>query len=367
MLGQLAARHGELPPELRAQLEPLIRSPTARPFAEIQADLRAALGPAMLQIFSWIDPEPLARGWLGQAHRAKLRDGDRVAVYLCDRRYAGRSGERALRNLARSARWLRPWLSRRARRQLVRDACLAAQRELDLQQRARSLEGIGACFAEDPRIVVQRVYPDVSSAALLVSDWQATLPLTDAAALAERGVDPRDCAALVCEAYGRLLFERGLHHADPRPLEAAIAVDEPDAAPRLVLSDLGLCSHLAPELRTCLRQLLQAATLADRDGLQAALEDASVLPRRSRARAEPLIRELLAATDAAGADARVAETLERLAGLVARETEIFRVPPALAAYARTLNAVIELVRALVPGEDPRTRLVPQARKFLSVG
>ena len=93
----------------------------------------------------------------------------------------------------------------------------------------------------------------------------------------------------------------------------------------------------------------------------------SVLPRGSRARAEPLIRELLVATDAAGTDGRVAETLERLAGLVARETGIFRVPPALAAYTRTLNAVIELVRALVPDEDPRTRLVPQARKFLNLG
>ena len=368
VLGQLAAVDGELPAELRAELETLITSPGERDFSAVQADLRSALGPATLQIFAWLDPVPLARGWLGQAHLAKLSGGSRVAVHVGDRRYAG-DVEQAHRSLRRAARWLRPWLSRRARRQLVRDARDAVQRESDLKQRARTLESVASGFAQDPRIVVPRVYLDVSSAALLVTEQIDATPLAAPEALAVRGGDARDCAALLCEAWGRLLFERGLHQSDARPLEIGIADDEAGAAPRLVLGCAERLVTLPPELRTCLRQAFAAASLADDDGLLAALEDAGVLPRGRRAAAEPLVRELLESAGAPGGEpnTRTAETLERVAWLVASEPTIFRLPPALIAYGQTLRGVIGLAGALAPGTDARTLLLPHAHKFLGAG
>ena len=126
---------------------------------------------------------------------------------------------------------------------------------------------------------------------------------------------------------------------------------------------------LPPELRSCLRQAFAAASLADDDGLLAALEDAGVLPRGRRAAAEPLVRELLESAGAPGGEpnTRTAETLERVAWLVASEPTIFRLPPALIAYGQTLRGVIGLAGALAPGTDARMLLLPHAHKFLGAG
>ncbi len=76
-LGQfMSTRLDILPPEITKELEGLQDEVPAVPFDLIRGLAERELGLPLEQVYSWVDPEPLAAASLGQVHRATLAEQD---------------------------------------------------------------------------------------------------------------------------------------------------------------------------------------------------------------------------------------------------------------------------------------------------
>lgn len=63
---------------LFAALKKLQDECTPLPWSTVKEEIERSLGKTIEEAFVWIDPEPLKAGSIGQTHRAKIKDGDRV-------------------------------------------------------------------------------------------------------------------------------------------------------------------------------------------------------------------------------------------------------------------------------------------------
>ncbi|MFI5317320.1 MAG: ABC1 kinase family protein [Myxococcota bacterium] len=363
-LGQhLATRVDALSDEFRAPLDALLESAPPVPFSLIRAEIERGLGSA--QRFAWIDPEPLGTASIAQVHRARLRGGAEVAIKV---RHPELTPERVagdLRGLRRALPLLRPWLRPDDARALLDEVGQALLRELDFEREGRAAEQIAAAFAGDSRVVVPRVHWQASSRSVLTLDYVPRVRLDDPVALAERGVTPQACLAIVVDAYGRQVFGDGLFHADPH-VGNLYLVDSHEP-PRVLFLDFGLAERLAPELREELRLGLQALLKRDADGLLAGLARmGAVLPgRESEARAALAAALAAGAAGALGADVAGIQSLKQLGKRLLRESRAFRVPRELLLWARTLAYVYNLAERIAPGSDPMRLFLPHVLRFIA--
>ena len=216
-LGQiLSTRPDLLSEEYREELASLQANVPPMSEAEVVSVMEAELGVPWEDVFSDIDPEPLAAGTIGQVHRARLTDGERVVVKV---RRAG-AAELVERDLALLARATSPLArSRRVRRiidlpSVVEQLSAALREELDFTDEARNLERMASILSSCRRVAVPACHRDLSSAGLLVMDEvTGAVPVAEAPAGEER----TEAARELLHSYYRQVLDEGFFHADPHP------------------------------------------------------------------------------------------------------------------------------------------------------
>jgi ubiquinone biosynthesis protein len=372
-LGQhLSLRADLLPDAFRLELSGLLEAAEPLSFEEIRFALRHGLG-RLEERFDWIDPEPLGTASIAQVHRARLATGPIVAVKVRRPELTPERIDRDLGSLRRWTRLLRPWIPAAQLPPLLDELGRALKRELDFLEEARAAEEIAANLADDPRIVVPRVHWEACGPGVLTLDYVPRVRLDDRLALAERGIDREACLAVLCEAYGRQVFEQGLFHADPHPGNV-FAVDERDrlappgeASPRLLFVDFGLARRLDEALRRELRAGMHALLKQDLPAVLEILGRLEALVPGREAQAEQALRRALegGAAGALGAGPASIESLKQLGKQLLQESEAFVVPADLVLYARTLAYVYTLADAVAPGVDPMPLLLPHVLRFLA--
>jgi len=102
-------------------------------------------------------------------------------------------------------------------------------------------------------------------------DFINGIKITDREALEQAGISPHEVAWLMNDLYADQMLHLGILHADPHPGNLLV-----QPGPRLVLLDHGLTVSLAPSLIDSLRQLVQALTVGDFDGVSSALAQAGM-------------------------------------------------------------------------------------------
>jgi ubiquinone biosynthesis protein len=372
-LGQCLSLRADLFPDaFRQELAGLLEGAPALPFDEIRAALQRGLGPLPAR-FRWIDPEPLGTASVAQVHRARLTGGPIVAVKVRRPDLTPQRVERDLASLRRWSQLLRPWVPQAQLPPLLAELGRALHGELDFFEEARVAEEIGRNLADDPRIVVPRVHWEACGEGVLTIDYVPRIRLDDGETLRERGVDREACLAILCEAYGRQVFEQGLFHADPH-LGNIFLVDEQDRlappgteSPRILFLDFGLARRLDEALRQELREGIHSLLKRDLPALLEALKRLEAVVPGREAEAEQALRRALesGAAGALGASAATIESLKQLGKQLLQESKAFLVPADLLLYARTLAYVYALAETVAPGIDPMPRLLPHLLRFLA--
>jgi len=372
-LGQALSLRADLFPDaFRQELAGLLEGAPALPFEEVRAALQRGLGPLHSR-FHWIDPEPLGTASVAQVHRARLTSGAIVAVKIRRPDLTPQRVERDLASLRRWSRLLRRWVPAAQLPPLLAELGRTLHGELDFLEEARVAEEIGRNLADDARVVVPRVHWDACGEGVLTVDYVPRIRLDDGETLRERGIDPEACLAVLCEAYGRQVFEQGLFHADPHPGNIFL-VDERDRlappgteSPRILFLDFGLARRLDDALRQELREGIHSLLKRDLPALLEALQRLGAVVPGREAEAEQALRRALeaGAADALGAGAATIESLKQLGKQLLQESEAFLVPADLLLYARTLAYVYALADAVAPGIDPMPRLLPHLLRFLA--
>src|SRR5215213_9204433 len=318
-LGQLLSSRPDLLPDVYIEeLERLVDEVPPVPFEQVEAVIREDLD---ADLFSRIDPQPLATASIAQIHRALLANGRDVAIKV---RRPGivEQVEEDLDLLRATARML----DRHSEAaQLVQVEALADElevhlrAELNLEEEAYNAELIGRLADGNPDLVVPQVIRPYVTERVLVLELMDGEKVTPA-----HGLQPERAAELARELfrfYVRQVTIEGVYHADPHRGNVLLTPDG-----RLVLLDFGLLGRLDDDTRRSLALLLLAVA-------QNRAEDVS-----------DLILSLSLTSIRAG------EALADLQRLSLRYG--IRLPPSFALVGKTLSQADSIARLLDPELDP---------------
>jgi predicted unusual protein kinase regulating ubiquinone biosynthesis (AarF/ABC1/UbiB family) len=255
-LGQILSTRPDLvPPVVAVELALLQDRVSPMNEAEVVAVMEEELGVPWEDVFESIDARPIAAGTIGQVHRARLEDGDEVVVKV-QRPTAAHDIRRDLGLLERFAEKAS---ARPALRGVVdipgviETLSDSLERELDFRLEAENMARIRTIVEAYPRLAIPRVYEQLSTGRLLVTEFVDGGPCR----LAPEGDERREAARQLLEAYLRQILGEGLFHADPHPGNMLWSDG------RIVLLDFGMVGELSLEDRERLVLLLMAVVRED--------------------------------------------------------------------------------------------------------
>jgi len=290
-LGQIfSTRSDLLGPELAAELSKLQSNTPADPPEVVRATIEGELGRPIEEVYRELDLEALASASIGQAHSAKLPDGQKVIVKVQhqgieekithDLEILGSLAELAEKHNA-ELRLYQPVKN-------IADFKKQLLFELDFGREARNLETFNNNFEKDRRIVAPRPFPECSTRRVLTMERIEGTSVAHAEDLRAAGIDTADIAERGADAYMDMIFRDRFYHADPHPGNIFVLPD----GETLGFLDFGMIGRVdevtlekfegllgavvsrdTEELTYYLLQLGDFPTDLDRDAFQAAVSE----------------------------------------------------------------------------------------------
>jgi ubiquinone biosynthesis protein len=361
-LGQLMSSRVELLPQ--AYLGALARlQDKVEPFAfdEVEKIVCSELGVRMSKAFSDFDVTPMAAASLGQVHRARLRDGRRVAVKV------QRPGIREamfedLDALDEIAEFLDNHTAAGRRYEfchLLDEFRKSLVRELDYRQEANNLTSIGENLRSFPHIIVPEPIADYSSSRVLTMAYVHGKKITDLSPLARMEFDGGALAEELFRAYLQQILVDGFFHADPHPGNVFITDDY-----RIALIDLGMVGRVTPSLQEQLLQLLLA--ISEGRGNDAAAISIKVGEKKDDFAEKEFasrISEIVAQQQGATVEQMQVGRLVLEVAQACAENGI-RVPAEMTMLGKTLLNLDQVGRAIEPTFDPNSSIRRNAAQIM---
>jgi predicted unusual protein kinase regulating ubiquinone biosynthesis (AarF/ABC1/UbiB family) len=274
-LGQfISTRVDVLPPEIIQELEGLQDEVPSVPYAKILSVIQAELGPVNTR-YQWIDENPVAAASLGQVHRARLLNGDRVVIKVqrpgID--HIVYTDLRALKIVASIAMRFR-FINRRAdTRALGEEFGRVLLEELSYEHEARNAARFAEIFKNDMGVYVPSFYLEHSTDRVLTIEDVTTIKITDYAAMEAAGINRKAVASRLMNTYLKQVFDERFFHADPHPgnlfvYPLPVDDEQTDFGPKgrpfyLIFIDFGMTGVLSEKITTGLVNTLSAVLSRD--------------------------------------------------------------------------------------------------------
>lgn len=209
-------------------------------------------------VFEYLDETPVAAGSIAQVHKARLKNGELVAVKILrpniEKEYA--SDIRGLRLLAKLMNWFLPKYRRLRATEVVNLFDKTMHTELNLK-----LEAACASELRDNSlagIYVPKVYWEYTAHRVLVTEWIDGISIYDHETIVAWGLKPRDLAVKVVMMFWDQAYNHGFFHADLHPGNILVRKDG-----SIALLDFGIMSRLPERDRFCVAEILGAFLLKD--------------------------------------------------------------------------------------------------------
>jgi predicted unusual protein kinase regulating ubiquinone biosynthesis (AarF/ABC1/UbiB family) len=253
----------------------------------ISQQIRREFSKSPEQLFASFEPQAFAAASLGQVHRARLKNGEEVAVKI---QYPGIDAtvEQDLDNLKLLLRTFQTFAGDLMRQKIdTRTIYLELEErlreELDYVNEARYLNEFHRLLAGDPEIMIPRVVRDLSKRRVLTMTYIDGYQLADLFG-AEADLKLR---AWVARKYYKLVWrqilEFGVLHTDPQPGNYLVSYH-----PKLGILDFGSVRRFTESVRRASLQLAQAIINGDDRNIAAALLRLGYLDRGQDPR--PLVK-----------------------------------------------------------------------------
>jgi predicted unusual protein kinase regulating ubiquinone biosynthesis (AarF/ABC1/UbiB family) len=207
----------DLPDEVTSTLGKLNAEGEPVPFDVIREDVERALEAPLPRNFSEFDPKPVGTASLGQAHRARLKDGTEVVVKILHRgvEHSVDTDLLALRAMLVSGRALRR--SKEELDEAFDEIRERLKEELDYLQEAANIQAFQEALGADPRVRIPRLHHALCTERILTMD---RIPGRHLERWLEGGASPeaRQRAGLtLADLYYQQIFRLRMLHADPHP------------------------------------------------------------------------------------------------------------------------------------------------------
>lgn len=392
-LGQfLSIRVDVLPAEVIAELADLQDEVPAEDISRIHATIAQEFGRPAESVFAWFAPIPEAAASLAQVHRARLRcpspqvpqgDADENEVVV----KVQRSGIRrivetdlaAIRAAGRLLQLYPPIARRVDMDRLLSEFTNTTRAELDFIAEGKNAERFAQDFADDPNIVVPRIYWDYTTPRVLTMENVAAIKITDCATMRSLGIKPEQVARRVYRAYMYQIFITNFVHADPHPGNLFVRPVEGDAlAPgsregqfQLIFVDFGMMAVVPERLRAQARELLLGLATRDAHRIVQAYIDADVLlPDADPKRLEELHETLLKRLYGIKMNQLRYVALQEAQNMWREYRDIifempFQFPSDVLFVGRAIGILLGIVTSLNPEFDPWAETLPFAEQLAS--
>lgn len=256
----LATRSDLLDASWTDELDRLHSQASTLSWEQLAPQIRADLKGDPHSLFAEFDETPLAAASMAQIYRARLHSGEAVVIKVLRPGLAKtiQADLRLLTYLAETVEQQSPALARYRPRQMVRALATALTHELDLTHEGNNCERVAQQFAQQPNVVIPKIYWQWSSQRLLVQEFLPGIAPENPQQLAAAGLDGPLLAQRGAQAFMKMVLEHRLYHADPHPGNVMALANN-----RVGFIDFGMVGQLSERRRNQLLLLLQA--IAERE------------------------------------------------------------------------------------------------------
>lgn len=256
----LATRSDLLDASWTDELDRLHSQASTLSWEQLAPQIRADLKGDPHSLFAEFDETPLAAASMAQIYRARLHSGEAVVIKVLRPGLAKtiQADLRLLTYLAETVEQQSPALAHYRPRQMVRALATALTHELDLTHEGNNCERVAQQFAQQPNVVIPKIYWQWSSQRLLVQEFLPGIAPENPQQLAAAGLDGPLLAQRGAQAFMKMVLEHRLYHADPHPGNVMALADN-----RVGFIDFGMVGQLSERRRNQLLLLLQA--IAERE------------------------------------------------------------------------------------------------------
>jgi predicted unusual protein kinase regulating ubiquinone biosynthesis (AarF/ABC1/UbiB family) len=374
-----------LPEEFRSQLEGLQDHVPPRPYADIEARVRAERGKGPKELFATFDEDPIASASIGQVHKARLHSGEEVAVKVQypDIEEIVKSDLRTLRRILRIVQHFVPY---QGLDDVYREISAIVISELDFRAEADHGDRIAANFPDRDDVAFPRVVRELSSERMLVTHFEPGCKISDLAGCKQQGLDRRVLARQVVEVYCQQIFTDGVYHADPHPGNLLVrpATSGVAGAAQIVFLDFGAVATISPQFRQGIVELIQGGLTRDTPRIVRAMRQMGFVAKGADDRVfeqvveyfhdrfnESISLDTLNLKDLKlDPEKTLEKSLESLADLRRMDislrelSENFHVPKEAIVLERTLLLLMGLCTELDPTLNPMTVIKPYLERFV---
>lgn len=349
-IGQTLSTRSEILPKaycdelakLQAECDPL-------PFDQILAALESIYGERQSEVFDAVDPTPLGSASLAQVHKARLVNGDTVAVKI------QRPGVKAtmaqdidiMRMVARHASRFMKDEQMLDLRDVVEELWATFLEETDFQREAANLEEFARLNDKVAFIDCPKVYPDLCSEYVLVMEYIDGIPIQAAEQLRAAGYNLEEIGEKILDNYAEQILDHGFFHADPHPGNLLIRNG------KIVYIDLGIMGRLSPRDRAGFGNIIQAVGMESATELKDALMSFAIAKDNSAIDHTRFLADLdLLLKDYGSCDVADIDVGQFLGDILAL-TRLCKVtlPPSITSVSRGLVTLEGTIAPFIPNEN----------------
>lgn len=271
-----------LPEELKTQLQSLQSQAPPMDYGLVEAVVVEEFGATPDELFAEFEREPSAAASIGQVHRARLRNGQAVAVKV---QYPGvaQAIRADLDNTAMLTAVGKMIYPGRDTDSFVRELRERVVEEIDYGIEAANQQTFVDLYEDHPFVVIPRVFHELSGRRVLTMEWIDGFGLSEAAGL------PDHDRQLISEGIYRFVFDSlNRHHlfnGDPHPGNYLFLEDG-----RIAFLDFGCVRFFDTDEIDRLFEFMRGVQELDAPEFQALLDRHGFLTRRGR---DPALAEEL--------------------------------------------------------------------------
>jgi ubiquinone biosynthesis protein len=242
----VSVRRDLLAPEIGDELAKLQDHVPPFPSEQAVAALERAFGRGVESVYKEFDREPLAAASIAQVHAARLLDGTSVVVKILrpNVRAQIRRDVEVLYAIARLAEDYWPDARRLRSVDVVEEFEKTLLHELDLMREAANAAQIRRNFAGSDQLYVPQVYWDYCRTNVMTMERIHGIPISNVAALKERGTDIKRLAESGVDIFFTQVFRHNFFHADMHPGNIFVDAREP-SRPMYLAVDFGIVGTLS--------------------------------------------------------------------------------------------------------------------------
>ncbi|HEX4925736.1 MAG TPA: AarF/UbiB family protein [Bdellovibrionales bacterium] len=283
----LASRPDLIPGDFIREFKKLHDQVPGIPFAQIKRVLEQHFKRDLNEIFQSIDENPLAAASIAQVHKAVLRNGDEVVLKI-QRPGIMQIIEEDVSVMLMLAGLIEKYVPElRAVNPvaMAEEFFKALELETNFVVEANNILRFQKNFADDPTIIIPRVYTEFSGTRVLVMEALKGTPLSKAHILRKEGKDLEGLAKAGLMAFFRMVFQHGFFHGD---LHAGNIFLMPED--KIGMIDFGVVGRLTRRTQDVIAGMFVA--LANEDYEQLAYEYVEIAPHSEFVDIDEFARDL---------------------------------------------------------------------------